>query len=103
MSAKNYKLKIVEPLIKRLKKLIKTVIAKSVEGWENFFRLHKQYEQLVQQNNHLKYKNAQLQEVNDLLQEQNKSYRILEKFLGQTQLKNLIIQTHRAKKSKPYR
>lgn len=103
MSAKSYKLKIVEPLIRRLKKLIKTVIAKSVEGWENFFRLHKQYEQLVQQNNHLKYKNAQLQEVNDLLQEQNKSYRILEKFLGQTQLKNLIIQTHRAKKSKPYR
>ena len=103
MSAKSYKLKIVEPLIKRLKKLIRTVIAKSVEGWENFFRLHKQYEQLVQQNNHLKYKNTQLQEVNDLLQEQNKSYRILEKFLGQTQLKNLIIQTHRAKKSKPYR
>ena len=103
MSAKSYKLKIVEPLIRRLKKLIKTVIAKSVEGWENFFRLHKQYEQLVQQNNHLKYKNAQLKEVNDLLQEQNKSYRILEKFLGQTQLKNLIIQTHRAKKSKPYR
>ena len=103
MSAKSYKQKIVEPLIKRLKKLIKTVIAKSVEGWENFFRLHKQYEQLMQQNNHLKYKNTQLQEVNDLLQEQNKSYRILEKFLGQTQLKNLIIQTHRAKKSKPYR
>ena len=69
MSAKSYKLKIVEPLIRRLKKLIKTVIAKSVEGWENFFRLHKQYEQLVQQNNHLKYKNAQLQEVNDLLRD----------------------------------
>lgn len=90
MSAKSYKLKIVEPLIRRLKKLIKTVIAKSVEGWENFFRLHKQYEQLVQQNNHLKYKNAQLQEVNDLLREQNKSYRLLEKSLGKAKLTAMI-------------
>lgn len=93
MSAKSYKQTIVEPLIKRLKKLIKTVIAKSVEGWENFFRLHKQYEQLVQQNNHLKYKNAQLQEVNDLLREQNKSYRMLEKAIGKGKLQILIGQT----------
>lgn len=93
MSAKSYKLKIVEPLIRRLKKLIKTVIAKSVEGWENFFRLHKQYEQLVQQNNHLKYKNTQLQEINDLLREQNESYRLLEKAIGKGKLQILIGQT----------
>ena len=97
MSAKNYKLKIVEPLIKRLKKLIKTVIAKSVEGWENFFRLHKQYEQLMQQNNHLKYKNAQLQEVNDLLRDQNKSYRLLEKTLGKANLNAMMKQARRSK------
>ena len=97
MSAKSYKLKIVEPLIRRLKKLIKTVIAKSVEGWENFFQLHKQYEQLVQQNNHLKYKNAQLQEVNDLLRDQNKSYRLLEKSLGKTKLNVMIEQARRNK------
>ena len=97
MTAKNYKQKFVEPLIRRLKSLIKTVIAKSVESWENFFRLHKQYEQLVQQNNHLKYKNTQLQEVNDLLREQNKSYRLLEKSLGKVKLKSLIIQTRENK------
>lgn len=97
MSAKSYKLKIVEPLIRRLKKLIKTVIAKSVEGWENFFRLHKQYEQLVQQNNHLKYKNAQLQEVNDLLRDQNKSYRLLEKTLGKANLNAMMKQARRSK------
>jgi cell division protein FtsB len=99
MSAKSYKLKIVEPLIRRLKKLIKTVIAKSVEGWENFFRLHKQYEQLVQQNNHLKYKNAQLQEVNDLLREQNKSYRLVEKAFGKTKFRSLIEQAKGGRKS----
>ena len=100
MSAKSYKLKIVDPLIKRLKKLIKTVIAKSVEGWENFFRLHKQYEQLVQQNSHLKYKNAQLQEINNLLRNQNQSYRLLEKSLGKTKLKFMITQTKENKLSK---
>ena len=99
MSAKSYKQKNVEPLIKRLKKLIKTVIAKSVEGWENFFRLHKQYEQLVQQNNHLKYKNAQLQEVNDLLREQNKSYRLVEKVFGKTKFRALIAQAKGGRKS----
>ena len=102
MSAKSYKLKIVEPLIRRLEKLIKTVIAKSVEGWENFFRLHKQYEQLVQQNNHLKYKNAQLQEVNDLLREQNKSYRILEKSLVKHRLNGLIEQARDFKNPKQH-
>ena len=100
MSAKSYKQKIVEPLIKRLKKLIKTVIAKSVEGWENFFRLHKQYEQLVQQNNHLKYKNAQLQEVNDLLRDQNKSYQLLEKSLSKAKLKAMIEQARERGKRK---
>lgn len=100
MSAKSYKLKIVEPLIRRLKKLIKTVIAKSVEGWENFFRLHKQYEQLVQQNNHLKYKNAQLQEVNDLLREQNKSYHLVEKVFGKTKLKAMVKQARDSKQHK---
>lgn len=102
MSAKSYKLKIVEPLIRRLKKLIKTVIAKSIEGWENFFRLHKQYEQLVQQNNHLKYKNAQLQEINDLLRDQNTSYRLLEKVFGKAKLKAMIEQAKESNKSKPF-
>ena len=90
MSAKSYKQKFVEPLIKRLKSLIKTVIVKSVEGWENYYRLHKLYKQLTQENSHLKYKNAQLQETNTLLREQNKFYQLLEKSLGKAQLNSLI-------------
>ena len=93
MSAKSYKQKLVEPLIKRLRRLIKTVIAKSIEGWENFYRLHKQYEQLEQENSRLKYKITQLQEINDLLREQNNSYRMLEKAIGKGKLQILIGQT----------
>ena len=102
MSAKSYKQKFVEPLIRRLKSLIKTVIAKSVEGWENYYRLHKLYEQLTQENSHLKYKIAQLQEVNDLLREQNKSYRLLEKSFGKRRLNDLIVQLNVFKKSKQH-
>ena len=97
MSAKSYKLKIVEPLIRRLKKLIKTVIAKSVEGWDNYYHLRRLYEQLTQENSHLKYKKTQLQETNNLLRDQNESYRLLEKSLGKAKLKSLIIQTRENK------
>ena len=97
MSAKSYEQKFVEPLIRRLKSLIKTVISKSVEGWDNYYHLRRLYEQLVQENSHLKYKNTQLQETNTLLRDQNKSYRLLEKSLGKAKLKSLIIQTRENK------
>ncbi|MBQ3417575.1 MAG: plasmid recombination protein [Ruminococcus sp.] len=97
MSAKSYKQKIVEPLIRRLKSLIKTVIAKSVEGWDNYYHLRRLYDQLAQENSHLKYKNTQLQETNTLLREQNKSYRLLEKSLGKAKLNSLIGQAKETK------
>ena len=100
MSAKSYKQKIVEPLIRRLKSLIKTVIAKSVEGWDNYYHLRRLYEQLTQENSHLKFKNAQLQETNTLLRDQNKSYRLLEKSLGKANLSFMITQTKENKLSK---
>ncbi len=97
MSAKNYKQKFVEPLIRRLKSLIKTVIAKSIEGWDNYYHLRRLYDQLAQENSHLKYKNAQLQETNTLLRDQNKSYRLLKKTVGKMQFKSM---TEQAKDSK---
>ena len=100
MSTKSYKQKLVEPLIRRLKSLLKTVIAKSVEGWDNYYHLRRQYEQLAHENSHLKYKNAQLQEINNLLRNQNKSYRLLEKSLGKAKLKTMIEQANDYKKTK---
>ena len=100
MSAKSYKLKIVEPLIRRLKKLIKTVIAKSVEGWDNYYHLRRLYEQLTQENSHHKYTNAQLQETNNLLREQNKSYLLLEKSVVKMQFKSMTEQARDSKAQK---
>lgn len=40
MSAKAYRSKIVEPFVKRLKALIKTVLVRCFEGWDNYHRLN---------------------------------------------------------------
>ena len=40
MSAKAYKTKIAEPLIQKLKALVRTVLARCFEGWDNYHRLN---------------------------------------------------------------
>ena len=40
MTAKSYKTKMVEPLVRRLKSLLKTVLARCFEGWDNYHRLN---------------------------------------------------------------
>ena len=40
MSAKSYKKNVAEPLVKKLKSLIKTVMARCYEGWDNYHRLN---------------------------------------------------------------
>lgn len=100
MSAKSYKKKIVEPLIKRLKNLVKTVVAKSYMGWENYHRINNLNGRLYQENEHLKYENSKLKEVNDMLRRQNKAYQLLERVFGKRRLNDLIEQARGFKKSK---
>lgn len=40
MTAKAYKTKIAEPLIQKLKALVKTALARCFEGWDNYHRLN---------------------------------------------------------------
>lgn len=100
MTAKNYKKKIVEPLIKRLKSLFKTVLAKSYQGWESYHRINNLNGRLYRENEHLKYENSKLKEVNGMLREQNKGYRLLEKVFGKRKLNEIIEQARGIKKSK---
>lgn len=100
MTAKNYKKKIVEPLIKRLKSLVKTVLAKSYQGWESYHRINNLNGRLYRENEHLKYENSKLKEVNGMLREQNKGYRLLEKVFGKRKLNEIIEQARGYKKSK---
>ena len=100
MTAKSYKKKFVEPLIKRLKNLVRTVLAKSYQGWENYHRINNLNGRLHRENEHLKYENSKLKEVNGMLREQNKAYRLLEKVFGKHKLNEIIEQARGYKKSK---
>lgn len=100
MTAKSYKKKFVEPLIKRLKNLVRTVLAKSYQGWENYHRINNLNGRLHRENEHLKYENSKLKEVNGMLREQNKAYRLLEKVFRKHKLNEIIEQARGFKKSK---
>lgn len=100
MSAKSYKKKIVEPLINRLKNLVRTVLARSYQGWESYHRINNMNGRLYRENEHLKYENSKLKEVNGMLREQNKGYRLLEKVFGKCNLNEIIEQARGYKKSK---
>ena len=100
MTAKSYKKKFVDPLINRLKNLVRTVLAKSYQGWENYHRINNLNGRLHRENEHLKYENSKLKEVNGMLREQNKAYRLLEKVFGKRKLNEIIEQARGFKKSK---
>ena len=100
MTAKSYKKKFVDPLINRLKNLVRTVLAKSYQGWENYHRINNLNGRLHRENEHLKYENSKLKELNGMLREQNKAYRLLEKVFGKHKLNETIEQARGFKKSK---
>nr|WP_316620463.1 plasmid recombination protein [uncultured Ruminococcus sp.] len=100
MSAKSYKKKFVDPLIQRLKKLVRTVLARSYQGWENYHRINNLNGRLYSENKSLKHENSRLRELNNQLREQNKAYRLLEKVFGKRKLNEIIEQARGYKKSK---
>ena len=100
MTAKSYKKKFVDPLINRLKNLVRTVLAKSYQGWDNYHRINNLNGRLYSENKNLKSENSRLREVNSMLREQNKAYRLLEKVFGKHKLNEIIEQARGFKKSK---
>ena len=93
-------IKPVDPLIKRLKNLVRTVLARSYQGWENYHRINNMNGRLYRENEHLKYENSKLKEVNGMLREQNKAYQLLEKVFGRRRLNEIIEQARGFKKPK---
>ena len=100
MSAKSYKKKFVDPLIQRLKNLVRSAVAKSYLGWENYHRINNLNGRLYNENKSLKHENSRLKELNNQLREQNKAYRLLEKVFGKRKLNEIIEQARGYKKSK---
>ena len=90
MTAKAYRTKFAEPIIKELKKLVKSILARSFEGWENYYRLNQKNGRLYSENQNLIRENNYLKQENAKLQTENKDYRLLKKVLGGNVLGDLI-------------
>jgi hypothetical protein len=67
MSAKTYRTKFAEPLVKKLKSLVKTALARCFEALDNYHRLNVTNGQLYRENERLSAKNQHLSQENDRL------------------------------------
>ena len=100
MSAKSYKAKFAEPLVKRLKKLVKSLLVRYFKAQDNYFRLNKTNVELYRDNEGLARNNDRLKEENTVLREQNKDYALLRKVFGSRQINDLVAQAREAQQAK---
>ena len=92
MTVKTYRIKIAEPLVEKLKSMLKTVLVRAFEGWDNYYRLNMKNGSLYQKNQELNRANKELTEENAMLRAENKDYRLLRKVFGRRQIDDLVEQ-----------
>ena len=100
MSAKSHKAKFAEPLVKRLKKLAKSLLVRYFKVQDNYYRLNKTNGELYRDNEGLARSNDRLKEENTVLREQNKDYALLRKVFGSRQIDDLVAQAREAQQAK---
>lgn len=100
MSAKSYKTKFVEPLIKKLREVIEAVFALYYQALDSYHRLNMTNKNLYRENQYLSKDNEKLHTENTKLKEQNKDYRLLRKAFGDKHLDNLLEQARTSKDKK---
>ena len=97
MTAKSYKSKVVEPLIKQLKSLIKTLMVRCFQAIDDYQRLNQTNASLYRSNEKLKNHNKQLTSDNNRLREEIKDYKLLRKVFGSRQIDSLLEQARQSK------
>ena len=97
MTAKSYKSKVAEPLIKRLKSLIKTLMVRCFQAIDDYQRLNQTNASLYHSNERLKSQNRQLTSDNNRLREEIKDYKLLRKVFGSRQMDSLLEQARQSK------
>lgn len=99
MSAKSYKMKFVEPLIKKLKAVIKEVFFRYYKARDDYNRLNVTNGTLYRDNEKLTKINAKLTGENENLRAENRDYKLLRKVLGSKQIDNLLEQAREKQQS----
>ena len=77
--------------------LVKTVLARCFEGWDNYHRLNTANAQLYRTNQRLEKVNERLTEENKILKAENKDYSLLRKVFGRKQIDDLLEQARTVK------
>ena len=92
MTAKTYKQRFVDPLIRRLKEIIREMFCRYYKALDSYHRLNTTNGRLYRENEHLTAANDRLKGENDALRSELKDFRFLRKVLGSRQIDNLIAQ-----------
>ncbi len=99
MLAKSYKMKFVEPLIKKLKAVIKEVFFRYYKARDDYNRLNVTNGTLYRDNEKLTKINAKLTGENENLRAENRDYKLLRKVFGSKQIDNLLEQAREKQQS----
>jgi hypothetical protein len=100
MSAKTYRTKFAEPLVKKLKSLVKTALARCFEALDNYHRLNADNGRLYRENERLSGENERLGRENTRLKVENRDYGLLEKVFGKERLNELVEQAKQERQAK---
>ena len=100
MSAKSYKNKVAEPLVQKLKSLVKTALIRCLEAWDSYYRLNATNSNLHRENEGLRKINEKLAGQNENLRAENKDYKLLRKAFGSKQMDSLLEQAKVIQQSK---
>ena len=92
MTAKTYKQRFVDPLIRRLKEIIREMFCRYYKALDSYHRLNNTNGRLYRENEHLTIVNDKLKGENEVLRSELKDFRFLRKVLGSQQIDNLIAQ-----------
>ena len=97
MSAKTYKTKFADPLVRKLKALVSKVLARCFEALDNYHRLNAANGKLHRENERLSTANERLTDENNRLRAENRDYKLLRKVFGSKQMEDLIEQARQSK------
>ena len=97
MTAKTYKTRFADPLVKKLKSLVKKVLARCFEALDNYHRLNATNGKLFRENERLSKTNERLTHENEALRAENRDYKLLRKVFGSRQIDDLIEQARQSK------
>ena len=92
MTAKTYKQRFVDPLVKKLKEVIREVFYRYYTALDSYHRLNSTNGRLYRENENLTASNDRLREENTALRSELKDFRFLRKVLGSQQIDSLIAQ-----------